>query len=608
MRLIIDGRVAVLKEGSTFDYVSENRAFSDADGYSFSITLPLAGCAVNREIFGWLDRKDADSREVMLDASILDRDLSLHGVVTVMEANRSEIKVQFLEGRSVQNFATTFDDIYINDMGLPVSPYGDWIGAVDPAEQLKPYGATRYRAGVPVSGYTGVVSLPWINDNTGTMLNEVVVTDGELKWSDGVKAVGYVSNQVYLIALTRWLFESAGYSCDLSAWEESDDRYLLCCNSLPGAWEIADIARALPRWSLTRYVEELEKLLVAEFDIDHKARSVSMRFCAGLAEPHGVVLIDRVVDSFSAEVGYDGQLTEYRGMSGVRYSSPGYDSWSRDNCGWLIDTLRKQERYFKEFDSYAAMIEWLRPFFPGSPHPSKALWLGDDDAVAYEPSKKLMYCRAEDAYYLYVIEKAFGDYRWMVLTQINRFADLPGEDGEDGDWVELDMVPVCVLETDDTHGRCMFLKPSEFNESSVTDADGVKQPYAYSALLMGQKEERPEYYSKIFVGYWDGSPLKSPAVRDLAPVTFVNPVVDGRPAPDSRYSLALRDRQRAYFSGIRINRRERVKFSWLADGIPDVRAVFHIAGKRYLCEKITATFSERGMSQLLKGEFFPVVD
>ena len=53
---------------------------------------------------------------------------------------------------------------------------------------------------------------------------------------------------------------------------------------------------------------------------------------------------------------------------------------------------------------------------------------------------------------------------------------------------------------------------------------------------------------------------------------------------------------------------KKFKFSWLADKIPNPRAIFHIRGRRYLCEKITATFTEKGMSQLLKGEFYPIAD
>ena len=53
---------------------------------------------------------------------------------------------------------------------------------------------------------------------------------------------------------------------------------------------------------------------------------------------------------------------------------------------------------------------------------------------------------------------------------------------------------------------------------------------------------------------------------------------------------------------------QKFKFSFLSDTIPNPRAIFNIAGKRYVCEKITATFSEDGMSQLLKGEFYPLLE
>lgn len=55
-----------------------------------------------------------------------------------------------------------------------------------------------------------------------------------------------------------------------------------------------------------------------------------------------------------------------------------------------------------------------------------------------------------------------------------------------------------------------------------------------------------------------------------------------------------------------INPQQKFKFSWLADSIPNPRAIFYIKGKRYLCEKITATFTKNGLSQLLKGEFYPL--
>ena len=42
MILTINGKQATLKKGSSIEYVSENRIFTDADDYSMEIELPLA--------------------------------------------------------------------------------------------------------------------------------------------------------------------------------------------------------------------------------------------------------------------------------------------------------------------------------------------------------------------------------------------------------------------------------------------------------------------------------------------------------------------------------------------------------------------------------------
>lgn len=104
-----------MKKGSSFEYVSENRSFTDADDYTMSISIPLADCPQNLAIFGHLDRMDSNSRKIVLPASLVDGKFTKHGVVSVVESNESELKIQFLEGRSVQNFLTTLDDVFINE-------------------------------------------------------------------------------------------------------------------------------------------------------------------------------------------------------------------------------------------------------------------------------------------------------------------------------------------------------------------------------------------------------------------------------------------------------------------------------------------------------------
>ncbi len=51
MILTINGKQAALKKGSSIEYVSENRIFTDADDYSMEIELPLADCPQNFDIY-----------------------------------------------------------------------------------------------------------------------------------------------------------------------------------------------------------------------------------------------------------------------------------------------------------------------------------------------------------------------------------------------------------------------------------------------------------------------------------------------------------------------------------------------------------------------------
>ena len=76
MILTINGQQAALKKGSSIEYVSENRIFTDADDYSMEIELPLADCPQNLDIFGgMITRKDVDTGDIFFDAVLQDTNL-----------------------------------------------------------------------------------------------------------------------------------------------------------------------------------------------------------------------------------------------------------------------------------------------------------------------------------------------------------------------------------------------------------------------------------------------------------------------------------------------------------------------------------------------------
>ena len=585
MQLIIDGKKAVLKKGSSFDYVSENRAFSDADDYTLSITLPLAGCPGNLDIFGHLDRMDADSRHIVLEASLVDRGFSKNGVVTVVEASETEVKVQFLEGRSVQNFLDTFDNIYINELDLgsyPSSTLPDYVshGDID-------HGQTS-------------VALPWVNDSSdGFMNNEVVVEDGTYKWADSTKGIGKLSYMPYLISITERICRAVGYTFDFSEWEASPEKNLLICNVLPASWNIPQFARALPHWTVAEYFEELEKILICEFNIDHRIKHIDVRFSKNIERQKSIVRIDKVVDSFTSEISYEDELCQYKGIANIRYADRGDSLWKIQQCQWLIDLMKTNGKHFKEFQTWNAYMSWAQEQWG----PLAAPWFTTKTAERTLAESLLIHIVENDSYHMYRVTPPDPGaqyynmcfYQWLTVNIFGDYINSPESDND----IELQCVPARVDSTDYDHGQCLFLDPSSFKEKEVVDSDGVLQPVAYSTFLNGEPDTDAEYYDKILLAYWDGhSCNQSSAAQEkiLPPCPYVN----------ERFSL--KNRYKNYMGGLKVNPKEKMVISFLSTTVPDVRAVYQIRGKRYLCEKITATFTETGMSQLLKGVFYPIVE
>jgi hypothetical protein len=58
MQIYVNNRLAALKQGTSFEYVSENRMFSGSDGYTLTITFPLKDCPECLAIFGHINRAD----------------------------------------------------------------------------------------------------------------------------------------------------------------------------------------------------------------------------------------------------------------------------------------------------------------------------------------------------------------------------------------------------------------------------------------------------------------------------------------------------------------------------------------------------------------------
>ena len=247
----------------------------------------------------------------------------------------------------------------------------------------------------------------------------------------------------------------------------------------------------------------------------------------------------------------------------------------------------------------------------------------------------MLYAKDLDIYFVIrAVEKTLVEKRdWLpnrysykcILQPVNLFGGRIVDDSEEAEENEVEFVPAWIDFTDSTYGRCLFLAFSGYDENDTSgDASFVRgesreerkqridntfyQPVSVQNIEAGEKDKKSEYYDRIYVGWWDGAQtqngkLPHPYVEDIEIAedwsNFIN----------IHFSLRINhttlNRRRTVHS---INPRQKTTFKFISDNIPNPRAVFFIKGKKYLCEKMTATFTENGMSQLIKGVFYPIVD
>ena len=715
VEIYIEGKLAAIKEGSSFDYIVENRAFTGADDYTMNISFPLDGCPQNAAIFGLVNRKDVDEGEANFYCEIFEGDKFIKtGLLTVTEISNVEVKCQFLEGRSMQNFSKTFEEIYINELELGEyeSMYKDHY---TPDQMLADIDSGR-----------DFVCLPWVNNSSGNMQNAMKwnATTRKLEWDYVEKEVlstiysvttltdTYLSAQPYLLFITKKICEAVGYEYDFTDWEDSNMRFVIICNAVPAAWKDRQWKTILPHWSVKEFFQQLEYMLKGEFDINHKEKIISFKFTREQVGSIEEVELEDVVDEFSAEITKEDE-SEYIGSYDLEMKSPGHRMWNFLSCDWYIKLMKgktfqrngaggggvvrpsgsssgddnssssdetgtgstsgggggvvrpgrviasgvrsrnyREENpiYYgvKEFDTYTELRIFANQFqvMPGYVRERNG---GSNIGTSLEESKNIegggvFYAKDIDTYFiLYCYKKIKNTYngrfydRYYRLLPVNQFGKwIAKEDNENS--IELGIVPAWIENVDDvenniTKGDIIFLECGDKQEGvedyygnpwSVSvedrfinfveeyDEEGTMvQPQAARAIANGEKDSSHEYFSCLYVGWWKQD-HNIRTLDDSCWKLMPCPVIDKVTIAEETNMLLQTDfciRPKDYFSLSEtkvedIEPKRKYNFSLLANSIPNPRAVFYIHGKKYLCKKITATFTENGMSQLMKMEAF----
>ena len=611
MTILIDDKEAILKKGSSFDYISENRLFTGSDSYTLTMTFPLTDCPQNRAIFGNIDRKDVVKEKVVYDCVIMHGSMYRQGVVTITEITDKEVKTQFLEGRSAQNFESTFDNTYINEF-----EWGQYLTGL--AKNYSP--ASMWE--VHDSRYPNSVSLPWVNSYSGNIQNEARWDSdhGNYTWvyraGNGQNKMK-LSQQPFLIYAVEEILMEQGYTADLSEWRDTVHRFLLICNTLPAAWDVPSFARAMPHWSITELLHQVELLLNGEFDIDHKRKKVTFHFTASIIHELYDEVIETVLDDYKVDISSEAN-DKFLPAKKKQYADCDHNAWKYYSSPWVLKTLWDKIR------TYDTMSDFL-----GTCHDLNNIIMQYNDSQEQAENMVLIHCihyvRSVDTYFAFrntsmVTREGVavtdgevgpsGSY-WVYSRQyapvpINIFGDRRITPGENEKVQEIKMVPAWLDETDDEHGFMLFLQMNNYDEAAednlgARDASQLVNPLPLAIIAQGEQLGVKEYYDKIYLAYWNGS-----LPQHEVPMPCVDMIMIDAHWQYKQYPFSLRfdSRDAINYPQYDVDLKKKYTFSFLSDRIPNPRAIFRIDGLRYICEKITATFTENGMSRKMKGVFY----
>ncbi len=607
MQILINNRLAALKQGSSFDFVAENRYFSGADSYTLAITFPLKDCPQNIAIFGHINRKDMQTQHLLFDCEIRDKAFVQYGSITITEINETEVKCQFLEGKSVQNYAEDFDNIYLNelDLGYPDTNKSSFSAGAHIAHSI--------------DDGLNYLALPWVNNSTGNVQNRPNDSDSwPSSWHYDTRGLSY---QPYLVYLLQLICNAVGYTYDFGRLLNSQYRYLIVCNTLPYAWGCRNWATALPHWTLTEFFEQLEYFLNGEFDINHNSKTIRFAFSKDAIELAGTEVIDNVINEFSAKVA-DASACKYRENVNLKFAECDHRMWKYYSCKWFVDMMKNTDVILS-----SGLGNYNYGKFYREVNGVQRLYIEMRDAADYVQAyysgwnpEYLYYCRYEDTYFVlrnydkYIVdpsqpENLEGNTRYLnTLEPVNMFGDSIVNEG--ADTIEIKIVPVWIDEAyadGEFKGNAFFLECGEYlnNANNIIPWD-----YASQKLSQGESEQSVEYFDKLYMGFWNGSMYNAMYGK------YTFPIIDHvltypREMNFELTYFSMRLRSNIIGTNAKthnIDSTQKYTFKFLADNIPNVRSLFLIRGRKFVCEKITATFTEDGMSQLLKGEFYPVTE
>lgn len=647
MKILVNCKQAVLKKGSSFEYHSENPLFTEAEDYSMDIEFPMKDCPQNILIFGALHVKGVDISTVTFPCEIITESFDKTGILTITEVGDVVVKGQFLEGMSQENFSTSPDLLtYLTDLD-----FSDYDGQKDSFGGFpqwfydyhwdSEWGYGWYTKNAEKSG----PAVGW---------DQAIIYDTKTEQTydhigGAVAYNSYIQRHIYLAHLIDLVGQVLGWSVDQSVLRALPFyQYILVANrrkflyAFPYDWEVRPLCDSLPRWTVKEFFQNIADYFGCVVMFDSASKKIKFSSYRQTMSESGTLkkITQQVLDDFTVEL--TDEDSKYKGAQS--FVLP--DDCNPDNinsCPWVINDARIPINRMTK----TQMLQYIEK--------------GATESWKDNPDLTNMGVDGRYLFYLTDIQ------RYAIVTQTNKYW-IGGDPQPDqyGNLPPADYVFQCVEVVNQYGGQtegtelkvcnCPFKPVKYFKRDNPMDLSSLgstkygylpsieipddpldivdpnewdeSYPQAKEILSSGERKLDDCYFDKlwIFLMMGDNAFTREYEPRDaegsmLEPVPgydYKRTIVDGDGNPiiypftaafnHNSFTLSPNVAEINVYRNIpQIDETKLYRYKFISSTLPDPKSVFVIKGKEYACVKLTAHFTEDGMSDLIEGEFYEIV-
>lgn len=620
MKIIVDGKQAVLKEGSSFEYRSENPLFTDAEDYTLEIEFPMKDCPQNIAIFGALHVKGVDISTVSFSCKIETDSFDKSGILTITSVSDTMVKGQFLEGASTAGYNQDAFGIFIDEIDF---------SSID-----------------GTNGQTTAVLDNW------QFVDLAVWDKDEDKIFELFQGSYPLLRHIKLETLVDWIaFEAGLESCDVSVLEDVWwYHFLVVCNTTDNVQYVSNvfdapgggkdgfyfmhIEKTLPHWTVREFFDNLAKTFGCKAIFDGSKKSVSLTPLVNILSRGNKVSID-VNDDFEVEM--QDSEDKVKNANNVKYP----DDCNPNNincCPWIYDYL-DDLKIVQLFDSNQHDPTWLAQ----NPYA---------DNIHYRRSRLYECLNNVGGVYGIVTEIETRDdvtqygnnlhfVRFEVLNQF--WSEKDAEDLKiypaNLEWKRIvrKFIYWCGI------GRNQYGKPDYIDDTQATFANPYKMPvvnvfkykptegvldnrwYWNAGDLVEKGTPDVDIKGIELVLYdmhgavADGSHLNTRRWEPVIGTEYAQETITATEGIVPNYYKAIKEYSASLTPGYigdqnevpdelpKVDESKLYRYKFLSKTLPDPKAIYVIKGKEYACLRLTAHFTVDGMSELIEGEFYEIV-